>query len=156
MEEASYQVSRENNQRLKFFVLHREQILDQMEGNFPGFLQKPVIVDQDKLFIGFHLHVPYDLLEEKIDKDIVLKFDKRQYVLQFYIRRKGGTTSCITLECKVDFTIRNSQLFIELCYQFLTDTFPNYYAGKKSRATTDIATLWNKLKPKIMENEVSG
>ena len=137
-------------------MFHREAIIDQMNGNFPGFIQKPCITAGiDLKYSGFHFHINQKILEENSEYPIILKFDKTRYVLQFFVKKPDGF-SCVNLESNSEFTVQNSKLFIEACYQFLTDIYPNRFGGRQVKLITAIVSVWDRFMPKIMKDEVSG
>lgn len=156
MEELLTELSPDNVDCLRALVFHREEIIDQMSGNFPGFIQNPCITAGiDFKFTGFHFHINQNILEENSEHPIILKFDKRRYVLQFFVKKTDGF-SCINLESNSKFTVQNSKLFIEACYQFLADIYPARFGGRKVKTVMAIISVWEWFMPKIMKDEVSG
>jgi len=155
MEYAYYALTEDDARRLKYLIDHREELVDQMNGNFPGFLQKPCFMDGDFKYTGFHFSVTEDLLKEGPKQWIKLEFDKRGYCLSFSIKRNDGNSSN-RLKSNSEFSVRNSQLFIELCYRFITEVYPARFGGKQVKSVDTIKAVWDQLVPKIMKDEVSG
>jgi len=137
--------SAENNAILTELVCHREELLDQMKGNFGRFKQDPAFMDTDWKYTGFHFKVKDIYVDPKHGGLITMSFDKRSYALGFTYRRPVSSNSHW---CRLyaDFNIPNSKKFIELCARFL-DTFDTEI--DVITESNKIDPYWEKLKSEI-------
>lgn len=142
----SIDYDKETRETLLDLVNHREEILDQIEGNFGDIRQRPCFGNPTNKAFGFEVLLPDFYINEDGDHTILLKFEKRKYSMQLKVSVNNRIPYYLWLYWERNITLSKSRKFIETVYKFLNN-FNRIQPSEEGTVvkSEDIRKNWDKL-----------